>query len=264
MRATRSPSDGEPARRRFVRPRPIKMIPMCSTGPRFSIITCTYNSEKYLQECLDSVTLQSFRDYEHIIVHASSSDNTRTILGKYKDVSPESDIRIVETEPRGIANAMNIGIDNAKGEYVHFLHSDDWYFSGNTLSYVNGLIEHTHKEILVGHETIQFGKFKYFFRPIKNRSNQDLLSMQKFGNFVSHTSLFMTKRLFDTNGKFDETYQIAMDYDLWFRLLSEDNFLIYEQPTVVFRRHFDSTSFKPTNLYKLIKETRAIKRKYLD
>src|SRR3989338_7692258 len=97
--------------------------------PKISVITCVYNGEKYLQQCLVSVKNQVFKNYEHIIVYSYSSDATRKIITEYQ----QDGVKIIETEPTGISNAMNIGINVASGEYIHFLHSDDWYYDSNTL-----------------------------------------------------------------------------------------------------------------------------------
>lgn len=226
--------------------------------PKFSVITCVYNGEKYLQQCLVSVKNQVFKNYEHIIVYSYSSDATRKIITEYQ----QDGVKIIETEPTGISNAMNIGINVASGEYIHFLHSDDWYYDSNTLSYINGLIESTQKQILIGPETLQYGNMQFNLRILKHFTNKQIIFLLKIANLIPHASLFMTKDLFDQYGKFDESIKIGMDYDLWFRVLKEDNFVIYDKPTVVYRRHGNATSFKFGNLYKMLREDVKIKRRY--
>jgi len=193
--------------------------------------------------------------------HLSYNDKTLVMIKEYQALFPEK-VKLYQSQPKGISNAMNIGIDVASGEYIHFLHSDDWYYDSNTLSYINGLIESTQKQILIGPETLQYGNILFNSRILKHFTNKQIIFLLKIANLIPHASLFMTKDLFDQYGKFDESIKIGMDYDLWFRVLKEDSFLIYDKPTVVYRRHSDATSFKLGNLYKMLKEDVKIKRRY--
>jgi len=91
--------------------------------PKISVIIPIYNTEKYLQECLDSVLNQSLRDIEIICVNDGSTDNSLTMLQNYS----KKDLRIIiiTQDNLGQAAARNAGIKAACGEYVCFLDSDD-------------------------------------------------------------------------------------------------------------------------------------------
>lgn len=91
---------------------------------KVSLIIPTYNSEKYLEECLKSVINQTFRDYEIIIVDNNSEDNTVNVIKKYMEKYGNITlIRLDENLKQGIAR--NIGVQNAVGEYIMFVDSDD-------------------------------------------------------------------------------------------------------------------------------------------
>lgn len=89
--------------------------------PKFSIIIPTRNVEKYIKKCLDSVLNQTFKDFEIIVVDDNSTDNTKNIIKKYKQV------KLIEEKTIGVSEARNIAIKEAKGEYLAFLDSDDWW-----------------------------------------------------------------------------------------------------------------------------------------
>ncbi|MGD6831881.1 glycosyltransferase family 2 protein [Sutcliffiella halmapala] len=92
--------------------------------PKISIIVPVYNTEKYLRQCFDSLINQTFRDIEIIAVNDGSQDGSIEILNKYK----EKDKRIVvlDLENQGPSGARNSGLEEAKGEFVMFVDSDDW------------------------------------------------------------------------------------------------------------------------------------------
>ncbi|MBR2880705.1 MAG: glycosyltransferase family 2 protein [Oscillospiraceae bacterium] len=93
--------------------------------PKISIIIPVYNSEKYLNKCLDSVFSQSFKDFEIIIVNDGSPDNSQAIIDSYKAEYPGKICAFMQ-ENAGQASARNRGLRSARGEFVMFLDSDDY------------------------------------------------------------------------------------------------------------------------------------------
>ena len=93
---------------------------------KISVIIPVYNSEKYLPECLESVINQSLKDIEIICVDDGSADNSLDILNEY--AAKDSRIKIISQAHavRGAGSARNRGIENAKGEYISFIDSDDY------------------------------------------------------------------------------------------------------------------------------------------
>ncbi len=90
----------------------------------FSVIIPVYNVEQYLRDCLDSVTNQTFSDWEAICVNDGSTDNSSAILKEY--ANQDSRISIITQLNGGLSAARNTGLDAARGKYVLFLDSDDW------------------------------------------------------------------------------------------------------------------------------------------
>lgn len=90
----------------------------------FSIIVPVYNVEKYVARCIDSLLAQTFKSYEIIIVNDGSTDCSAEIIKRY--LNAENSIRYIEISNEGVSNARNIGIREAKGEYVFFVDADDF------------------------------------------------------------------------------------------------------------------------------------------
>ena len=93
--------------------------------PKYSIIIPVYNSEKYLKKCIDSVLNQSYDDYEIIAINDKSNDNSEKILKEYGNKINLHNVK--EKNGVGPSHARNIGIKMAKGDYILFLDSDDYY-----------------------------------------------------------------------------------------------------------------------------------------
>ncbi len=93
--------------------------------PKVSVIIPVYNTEKYLRKCLDSVCNQTLSDIEIICVNDCSTDSSLEILKGY--ASKDNRIKLIDfKENKGSAVARNTGIDEATGEYIGFVDSDDW------------------------------------------------------------------------------------------------------------------------------------------
>ena len=90
---------------------------------RFSIIIPAYNAEAYLSRCLDSIFSQEFDDYEVIVINDGSSDGTAVLLERYTSKYPN--LHVLAQSNQGMATARNRGLDDAQGDYILFVDSDD-------------------------------------------------------------------------------------------------------------------------------------------
>ena len=99
---------------------------------KISIITVTKNSEKFLEENINSLKNQSYKNFEHIIIDGKSTDKTLEIIKKHED---KIDYWVSELD-NGLYDAMNKGIEVSTGDIIGILNSDDIYFS-DALKFVN-------------------------------------------------------------------------------------------------------------------------------
>ena len=91
---------------------------------KISIITPVYNSEKYLEQCLNSLVSQTLKDIELILIDDGSTDSSPQICDRYAD--SDNRIKVVHKENAGMGVSYNLGMDLASGEYIGFLESDDF------------------------------------------------------------------------------------------------------------------------------------------
>lgn len=92
--------------------------------PKISVIVPVYNVEKYLHRCVDSILAQTFTDFELLLVNDGSKDSSGVICDEY--AAKDSRVKVFHKENGGVSSARNLGLDNAKGEWVTFVDSDDW------------------------------------------------------------------------------------------------------------------------------------------
>ncbi|WP_353989207.1 glycosyltransferase [Pediococcus argentinicus] len=93
--------------------------------PLLSVIIPVYNAEKYINSCLSSIIQQSFQDFEIIIINDGSTDNSLKVLNEFKNSNKIKNFIVVNKGNGGVSSARNIGLQNAKGQYVTFLDADD-------------------------------------------------------------------------------------------------------------------------------------------
>lgn len=121
--------------------------------PFFSLIIPVYNVEQYIEECLKSIHLQTFENWEAICVIDGSPDQSVLICKKYAGLDKR--FKIIEQENQGLSAARNSGLVQAKGEFVHFVDPDDRLPN-------NRVYENMHRIIIKNNCDIIVGKSKYF------------------------------------------------------------------------------------------------------
>ena len=102
---------------------------------RISVIIPVYNTEQYLNRCIDSILTQSFNDFELLLIDDGSTDGSGAICDLYAE--KDSRVRVFHKENGGVSSARNLGLDNAKGEWIYFVDSDDELLHDGLLTLAN-------------------------------------------------------------------------------------------------------------------------------
>lgn len=149
---------------------------------KISIIIPIYNAEKYLKRCVNSINMQSFSNYEMILVNDGSIDNSATICDEFAKY--DNRIRVFHKENGGVSSARNWGLDKAIGEYIMFVDSDDYMLPGMLEVMVSTLKAKSADLVVCGTTETGGG----YWRPI---ADVDYSINQLKENFVSllHTEL---------------------------------------------------------------------------
>lgn len=203
---------------------------------KFSIITCTCNSEKYISRCLESIESQNYfkDDFEHIFIDWNSNDSTILILKEYCTRNQNS--KIFERDRRWISNAMNEWIKVAQGEYILHIHSDDRLHDENILRDLSDFLEKNSgldwvywKINIV--EMDWFSVWTFPIRKIFQKGPHSLLKsyLLKYFNYIPHQAVAIKKDVFNRFWMFDETISSAMDPDLWLRIRTSTKWRFFDR-----------------------------------
>ena len=173
-----------------------------------SIITINYNNRDGLQETIDSVLSQTWRDYEWIIIDGGSTDGSKELIERYQE-----NLAYWCSEPdKGVYNAMNKGIDKAKGEYLLFLNSGDCLYNSEVLAKV---WKDAHSADIVSG---QVGKANGQLL----RTCDYSIAKQLILDTLSHQGTFIKRTLFQSY-RYSEDYKIVSDWIGWVKWLLIEN-----------------------------------------
>ncbi len=181
---------------------------------KISIITINLNNFHGLLKTIDSVLSQERSLYEWIIIDGGSTDGSRELIEQNQY---NIDYWVSESD-RGIYNAMNKGINVAKGEYLLFLNSGD-YLKNDCLQSVVPMLR---GEIMVGRvESESSGKLSYQYE------DQSFSFSQLYYYSFPHQASFIKRELFIKYGMYDERYKIASDWSFFLKVLLREDINIH-------------------------------------
>ena len=195
---------------------------------KISIITATYNSAATISSCIASVNEQTYPDIEHIIIDGASKDNTLEIIKSM----PNRVSKIVSEPDGGIYDAMNKGINFTTGEIMGILHSDDLFYSDETLKYISSAFSVSNADVVYGDliivEKNNTGKIRRYWKSKSFKPN--LLNR---GWMPAHPTVFMRKGVYKKHGLFNLNMKISADYDFMLRVFSDPNLKFFYLPEVI-------------------------------
>lgn len=191
--------------------------------PRVSIIIPVYNGANYLCEAIDSALAQTYRNIEVIVVNDGSDDSgtTERIALSYGDK-----IRYFSKENGGVASALNAGIRAMSGEYFSWLSHDDVYCPEKITEQVRYLRELQEPVVLYSDYEVINHRSEYIRKAaIQYYAPSEFRRALLFDNPIHGCTALIPRICFEKVGFFDERLRTTQDYDLWFRMSKEYEFV---------------------------------------
>jgi len=184
--------------------------------PMISVVMSVYNAEEYLDESIQSILNQTYKNFEFIIINDGSTDKSQDIINKY--IEQDNRIIVINRENKGLPYSLNEGIVKSKGNYIARMDADDISMSNRFEEQIK-FMEENQDIGICGTFIESFGK------NINNRiqryplENAQLRPILLFTSCFAHPTVMIRKSILDKfNLKYNEEYKNSQDYELWVRL----------------------------------------------
>ena len=183
--------------------------------PLVSVVMPALNAAKYIREAVHSMIDQSYKHLELLIIDGGSTDRTCEIVEKY---TGDGDIRLLHSKPHaGIATQMNIGLDNAKGEFIARMDADDVAMESRFDEQVKYLVANPEVD-LVGTDVEYFGSV--WGRTQAAAKHDQIRDMYLSNNPIFHPTVMFRRELYDRGiYRYDESFRAEEDFELWGKVI---------------------------------------------
>jgi glycosyltransferase involved in cell wall biosynthesis len=186
-----------------------------------SIVTPSFNQASFIREALESVSIQNYPNYEHLVIDGMSTDGTVELLQNFQANEVSAGVTWVSEPDTGQSEALNKGFRKAKGDIIGWLNADDRYRIGCFERVVKTFEENPDLDILYGDyrvvdefgglirikPEIQFSAFVLFYHRVL---------------YIPTTATFFRRRVFDEGNWINENLQYVMDLEFFIRLAVKD------------------------------------------
>lgn len=189
---------------------------MDSESYKITVATVCLNAESVIRKTIESVLAQEYDSFEYLIVDGVSKDNTLAIVNEYVPLFAEKNItyRIVSEKDSGLYDAMNKAADLSNGEWIIYMNAGDTLLDGDVLNKASGMLD-PDLDVLYGDILLAEGeKFKL------HRSGE-IMSLNRCNPIMHQSCLTRVKSLL--RYRFDTSYKICADYDLFLKLYKDNS-----------------------------------------
>ena len=204
--------------------------------PKVSVVMPVYSSEKYVGEAIESILVQTYKDFELIVIDDCSKDSSAKIIEKYTN---DSRVHFIKNETnQGFLYGLNKGIELAKGEYIARLDDDDVCYPTRLEKQIEYL-EKNRDVVLVGThiDLLQNGKYIAKEKAPINEKNEIKFSLP-FGNYlIAHSSFMMRKEVLTENNIIYEKFVQTPDYNMLCNMSRVGDLYCLDEPLCAWRIH---------------------------
>ena len=225
-----------------------------------SIIVPVYNTEKYLDQCIQSILAQTYNDFELLLIDDGSTDSSGAICDKYAE--QDSRVRVFHKDNGGVSSARNMGLDNAKGEWITFVDADDELYI-DALKVLAEISSNTFVDLVIAgydfYDDIEKKMIRTTSQPCQKSLfyARDVALTRIYQNKIGFWPWFMCSKLF--KARIIKTHAICFNEHIAF---SEDRLFVIEYicainngvhflstPIYKYRKHENSVMSKSDKIY---------------
>jgi len=233
------------------------------TYPLISVLVPAYNHEKYVEETLNSVFEDQYPNKELVIINDGSTDNTQSVVEKWiKDHQGTVHISYKSRSNKGVTKTLNDLVDLSNGEYILFIHSDDYLLPGGIIKRYNYIQKNPEKlavfaDCIVinkqGEKIHDSGLSGLYFANLKNYTNSNGLKKEIITNWSVPGGTIMIKNTAFDSFRYNEDFIIEdLDFYLYFASKSLIGFI--NEKVSAYRIHGENTCMSDDNWIKVQKD----------
>jgi glycosyltransferase involved in cell wall biosynthesis len=204
--------------------------------PLVSVIMPCYNSEAFLAEAIHSVLAQTFQQFELIVIDDGSTDRSAEILADHGDR-----IRVISQANQGVSAARNAGIAAAKGDFIAFLDSDDYWESDFLGAMVEGMADPQTAIAYCGWQNVGVGAGKPYVPPDYEGADK-MHHLLRFASLWPIHAILIRRSMMPTGVPFNPRYPACEDYDLWLRIASFHHIKLVPRVLAYYRKHGEANA----------------------
>jgi|APSaa5957512535_1039671.scaffolds.fasta_scaffold40333_2 glycosyltransferase involved in cell wall biosynthesis len=231
-------------------------------NPNVSVLMSFFNAAEWIKDSINSVLLQTFKDFEFIIIDDGSTDKSVDIVEKFCRMDKR--IVLIKKEHTGLANSLNIGIDTAKGKWIARIDADDICELDRLERQFNFSLS---KEglVFIGTNCVELNTESNHKKVTQYPVSNDLLLkyLQTARKFPPHSSAFFLKSAAISVGRYRHRFKRAQDRDLWLRISRVGNIACLDKVLVVIRKHDKQISKKSIDMHQLLYSYMAMTSYYV-
>lgn len=204
--------------------------------PVVSVVMPCYNGEAFLAAAVESVLGQTFRDFELIVIDDGSTDRSADILAGYGER-----IRVIRQRNRGVSAARNAGIEAARGDFIAFLDSDDWWEPDFLDQMVKAMDDPRTAIAYCGWQNVGVGEGKPYVPPDYEGPDK-MHHLLRFASLWPIHAILIRRSLMPPGVPFNPAYPACEDYDLWLRIASFHRIQLVPRVLAYYRKHGDANA----------------------
>lgn len=213
---------------------------MSLMGPLVSILLPVYNSVAFIESALNSILLQTYQNFELILINDGCTDGTEVILLDF--AKKHINVRLINQDNLGYCQSLNNGIDCCEGKYIARMDADDIMHPNRLELQVNYMESNSEVSILgtsIQYIDVYNNHHRKHIYPTRLEMSKSIFDESP----LAHPSVMIRKDVFDQIGKYRENMFPAEDYDLWLRAFTQ-NIVIdnIKQVLLYYRVHISNTS----------------------
>jgi glycosyltransferase involved in cell wall biosynthesis len=209
--------------------------------PEITVLMSCYNAEAWLDEAIESVLSQTYKNFEFILVDDGSTDNTLHLIQKHEKI--DSRIKVITKVNTGLSDSLNVGIAQAQGTWTARIDADD-ICEPTRLEKQLDFVKNRPQTILLGTGFLEIDANGEIIKQHQYPTEDKVLksNLEKCLRFFPHSSAFYRTANVQAIGGYNKKYANTQDWDLWLRLSESGELACLNEPLVRIRQHQNQIS----------------------